>query len=134
MTQTIEEAAVAFLQANATVSGLVAKRIYPKRMPSQLPTMPAIAYTKVSGPRDGVQTGSALHHPRLQFSCYSTDYLQAKQLAKAVGDAFDSYAGPMGNFTRVATDVENEIDLTDDETKLYHTAVDVVFWHAEAAA
>lgn len=134
MTQMIEQAAVQFLKNSASVSSLVGTNVFSIRMPSKFKAWPCIVMRKISGKRDGTHSGAAFKYPRLQASCYSTSYAEAKRVAKAVADLFDQFAGTMGNFTRVTADVANELDLHDDETKLYHTNVDVILMHVEAAS
>lgn len=131
MTQSIEQAVAQFVKAGSTPAG---NNVFPKRMPSTFTGWPAIVYTKVSGHRSGTHSGTAFREPRFQFSCYSTSYADAKRTARAVADLFDQFAGTMGFYTRVTADVDNEIDIYDDENKLYHTVVDVLLVHTEPTA
>ncbi len=131
----IEVALANQLLANTGVAALVSTRVYPVRLP-QGGTYPAITYSKVSGSRIrtmGSHEDSA--NPRVQVSCWGKTYADAKGLANAVRIALDRFSGTLGGMGGVdvsAILLENELDLDDPETKLYHVPLDFLVWYTEA--
>lgn len=131
----IESALVSLLKADSTVASLVSTRIYPVVVP-QGATLPAIAQSKVSGPRvhahDGVQQ---LATPTIQWECKGSTYASAKAVATAVRGAVDGYTGTIGGVTIQAIYVRNEIDgfsLGEAEASSINTVyVDAIVHHKE---
>jgi len=121
-----------FLTVDAAgVKALIDDRMFPLRAPDTA-VFPLITYQRIGGDRDSTHDGnSGLDNSRIQFSCWSESYLVAKNLALEVVKALTGRAGPMGGTVRVASDVDNELDLFDPETKLYSVIVDVSFWNSE---
>lgn len=102
---------------------LVASRIYPLLLP-QTPTLPAIVYLRVSGPRVQSHDGdSALQHPRFQFSCWAETYAGALAVAEEVRLALQ------GLTTAGVGIFENMLDLYDAETGWFQVPVDITIWH-----
>lgn len=131
----VEEAVHAHLAADLDVAAVVADRIHPMRMP-QPPTLPAIVYQKIAGPRDYTHDGpSGLVDARVQFSCWDETYAGAKTLADKVRRAVSGFSGLMGGGVNVdSAFIENEIDDEDDEdSALYRTILDSVISHHEEA-
>lgn len=131
-TGTLEAGLYAFLSNNATITALVKDRIYPLRMPDAPGAWPVLVYHRISGARESTHTGNAgFGRARVQLSCWADSYAGAKQLALAVVQALHNYLGPLGNITKTAVDVENEIDLYDPPSRLYHVPVDVLIQYQE---
>lgn len=130
----IEEALFSHLKSHAGLSALVGTRIYPQIMPQGV-TMPAVTYQKISGPREYSHGGpSELAHPRFQLSCWAKNYSTAKDIAEQVRLALQAYRGTMGGaggVTVYGAFLENEIDLYESDTRLYHIPVDFSIWHKE---
>lgn len=104
----IETGLVERFMADAVVSAIVGTRMYPVQVPQDA-DRPALAYQRISGPRDYVQTGpSGLAQARIQFTCEGTTYAEAKSLAAAVRANLDR-PGSIGDTTGNCF-VENEID------------------------
>jgi len=92
---TIEEAIYAHLIADSGVSALVSTRIYPLMIPQDI-ALPAIAYQRISGPRQTAHDGPIeIAAGRFQITCQGTSYGSAKDVANAVRQALDGYAGPV---------------------------------------
>ena len=135
----IEEALIKFLLAQTFVTTYLTssddtKRLYPVIAPQNV-TAPYIVVFKVDGPRDHSHEGSShLANPRFQLSIYSTTYAEAKAIAAAVQAVLEGYTGTMGGAGGVDVNgvfYENETDLYEEETKLFHVAVDYKMWHRE---
>lgn len=89
----IGKAIRALLVADATVTGLVGQRIYPLIAP-QPPTRPFVVYTVTGGDRwHSDEGGSGLASPRVQVNAYAETYAGAHEIAAAIRDALDGYAG-----------------------------------------
>lgn len=135
MTTLIEEGFVSFLRALPAFTAFVGAdqdcRLYPAGGAPDDARSPYVTYRKVSGPRDQTHGGSSLAHPRVQLSCWSDDYLEAKRIARVIGDAVNGYRGAMGGISRAAAEVDNEVDLFVPEEKRHQVIVDVLLWHAE---
>lgn len=121
-----------FLTVTASaVKAIISDRMYPLRAPDKS-TYPLITYSKIDGERDSTHDGnSGLANPSMRLKCWSPSYLTAKNLALEVVKALNGRTGAMGGTDRSGSMVEDEVDLFDPETKLYHIVVDVAFWHSE---
>lgn len=109
-----------------TVTG-VSNRVYPMRFP-QGAVFPLLTYTRISSRFEQVITGAVVaSEPRFQIDCWSRQYSEARALAAAVKSALLSYAG--SGVKLYATGMENESDVYDPDTELYHPQIDVVFLH-----
>lgn len=110
---TLEEALVSHLEVDAGVSALVGTRIYPLVVPQDA-DLPAIAYQRISGPReyalDG-HTGAA--RARVQVTSVAESYSGAKALSVAVRAAMRSFRG-VGDLRVEAVFEENEVDSWQD--------------------
>lgn len=127
----IEESLVAKLLATAAVTALVGARIEPLVL-SQGATLPAIVYQRISGPRVRSHSGpSGLAHPRIQFTCWGSTYLQAKSVAKALRQTFDGFKDLAASPAIGGLFVENDLDDYEEETQTYQVIVDVIAWHSE---
>ena len=130
----IEQAIKTELESTTALTALIGERIYYVKAPQDVET-PYIVFFKVTGPREHSHDGaSGLAHPRFQFSVFSTTYYEAKQIAEQLQAALQAFSGTMGTGTGVhvgACFYEDENDLYEVESKLYHIAVDYTFWHTE---
>ena len=118
----IQETIYEHLTTNAGVVALVAARVYPVRMPQE-PTLPCITYQRISGPVEYSRDGPGLTESRFQISCWAETYAGAIALAAAVRSA-------IGIFPEVSF-LENQPDMYEPETSVYHIPVDVMIWHEE---
>ncbi len=103
---TIEEGLYAFL-SNA---GIVGTRIYPLVIPQDA-TLPAIAYQRLSGPREHSHDGaSGMAWARMQLAITGETYSSAKATAELVRAAMDGHKGLMGTIIVGQCLLVNEID------------------------
>lgn len=124
------------LSNDVTVSGLVADRIYPRQLPEN-PDLPAIVYTRVSGPLvQSLQGSSHLAHPRIQVDVFTDQYDEAKALAMAVKNAL---IGQRGTFAGVVTKgilFYGDQDMNDDleenlVSEQHRVMMEFGVWHTE---
>ena len=118
----IQETIYEHLTTNAGVAAIVAARVYPVRLPQE-PTLPALTYFRVSGPVEYTRDGVSLTQSRFQISCWAAGYAAVIALASAVRSA-------MGIFPKVSF-LENQPEMFEPETSVYHIPVDVMIWHEE---
>jgi hypothetical protein len=128
---TIEDAIGAKLAATSGVTDLTSTRIYAMHLP-QRPTLPAITYRKISGVRiHAMSADPGVAHPRFQVDSWGKTYESAKDVEVQVRAALSRWRGDQSGVTILASFVENEIDLFEDETGDYRIITDFVIWHRE---
>lgn len=128
---TLEAGIYAHLIADSGVAALVATRIYPLLVPQDA-TLPALAYQRISGPRDHAHTGATgLAFARMQLTYVAASYNEAKSLGEAVRAAMDGLKGSMGAVTVGACLLDNE---RDDWATAFEKPVvrhDYLIWYQE---
>ena len=130
----IEQALSKELLAVDGVTDLIAQRLYYVKAPQNV-TKPYVVFFKASGPREYSHDGASnLARPRFQFSCFATIYYVAKQIAEAIRAVIEAFSGTMGGAGGVEVGscfCINESDMYEDDTRLYHVAIDYLIWHKE---
>lgn len=135
---TIEEAVNTLLLATATITAIVgsgtAARIYPLRIPQDA-TRPALAYQKISSPKQMSHGGSSnLARSRFQFTCQCETYTSVKTLTAALRNALIGYRGTVSGVRidgiLIDDDIDNDIELQANEVLPYVT-IDAAIWHSE---
>lgn len=128
---TLEEGLVAYLAANEGVAALVGTRIYPLVVPQDA-ALPALAYQRISSPREHVHTGaSGLVRARIQVTNVGGTYSAAKALAETVRVAMDGYSGAMGTVAVGAALLMNENDTWLDMFNAPVVRHDYAIWYQE---
>ncbi len=103
---TIEEGLYAFLSS----AGIVGARIYPLVIPQDA-ALPAIAYQRLSGPREHSHDGaSGMAWARMQLAITGESYASAKNTAEQIRAAMDGHKGLMGTVSVGQCLLVNEID------------------------
>lgn len=121
---------VSYILADGTVSGLIAARCYPGKLP-QSPAYPAIVYQRIDTPRLHELAGpGGMAHPRFQFSCWATTHAAARTLADALRARLNT--GPMALATiRGSCRLDNEFDDWDDTVEKWRVVQDYIILHTE---
>ncbi len=131
----IEEALYSYLSGHAGLTNLVGTRIYPLVMPQNI-SLPAATFSKVSGPRvHAMQKDAGMAYPRFQVSCWGITYKSTKEVAAQVRAALQDFKGTMGGAGGVVVGgvfIQDENDLYEPGTHVYHVALDFIIWHDEA--
>ena len=128
---TIEEALDTYLQSNTDLTELIGTRLYPKKLP-QKPTLPAVVYHRISGPREHSMDGSSgLAHPRFQFDMYGRTYAAAKDVSDKMRLALDAFKGTIGGVDINGAFLEDDSDGYDDDLEIYWFQADYEIWHNE---
>ncbi len=105
---------------------LISDRVYGGTAPQGI-ERPYIVYVKISPSRDYTHDGySGLHRPLMQISCLADTYDSAKDVAAQVITALESW--PKSDNVD-AVFIENEIDMYERDTGLYHCLVDAYVWN-----
>ncbi len=112
------------LLADPAVSDFVVTRIYPGALPQGV-TYPAIRYQRIDTLRIYSKAGyEGDSKPRLQIDCWSPNYLEAKQLAKAVRVAMERYS------YAECVDEQDGYEPAPDPS-VYRVTLDFSIWHEE---
>jgi len=128
---TIEEGLYSKLAADSGVSALVSTRIYPLLVPQDA-SLPAIAYQRISGPRDHAHDGATgLALARVQVTCLGSSYDETKDVSEAVRAAIDGGAGTWGSTTVGACLLENERDEWATPFDKSTVQMDFMIWYQE---
>lgn len=110
------------LSGDSAVSAVVSTRIYPMVLPQDV-TLPAITYSRISGGQVNSMGGfSNLENPRVQVDVWAATYTAAKTLAALVHTA-------MGGATTYSAILISDMDLFEDDTKIYRVSMDFSVWN-----
>lgn len=127
----VEEGLVTYLLAQPTITGVIGQRLYPIHIP-QNPTLPAIAYQRISTPRTYSHQGfSNRARPRIQLTLFALSYSACKDLAEKLRAVLAGYRGLWGTVNIFSTFVDNELDDYDTETQQYRRIIDLLVDHFE---
>ena len=117
----IETGLVALLNADPTLTGLIAGRIYPVTLPADLALYPSLTYQNVASSKpeftlDGYVSGYA----RIQIDAYGPSYLACRQALAAVSAILQGYQGTLSDGTRVVWAFRsNQIDRFENDSRVY---------------
>jgi len=129
----IEQGIFARLSGQTGVTNLVDKKIYAGVAPQGV-GLPYITFFKVSESQPHAMIGDpSILRPRIQVSCWSTDYSQIKSIASAIRTALQDYSATTGGITfqRILYEDETNITEVDPDTNkiIYQVAQDYFAWH-----
>src|SRR5512139_2073669 len=134
---TIEEAVVSKMASTAAITALIGTganmRMYPLIVP-QTAALPAVAYQKVSSPKEQAHPGSThLCRSRFQFTCEADTYSSVKALATAVKDCWNSFRGTVNTVRIDGCAIDNDVDSALERQAAVSPVVriDVLIWHYE---
>lgn len=122
------------LRASPEVTELVGQRITPVKRGTTdgWEKLPAITYQRISPTRIHHMDGPAtLARPRVQISCWSASWDEARAVAGAVTAALDGWMDLRASPPVLGVQVEGGPDQYDEDTKTHHIPVDVLVWHRE---
>lgn len=130
----VEHALLKHLQAQTALAALVGERIYYVNAPQDVQT-PYVVFFKVSATRVRSLTASShLVNARFQFSVFSETYYEAKQIAEQIQLALQDKNNEIiggDNGVRVSIQYDNEQDLYESESGLYHIPVEYLIDYNE---
>jgi hypothetical protein len=127
----IESGLISLLNADATMSGLIAGRIYPLVLP-ETPTYPALTYRTISSVPTLDLNGNVIESKtRIEFTAWSTVYSDCKTIQKAIRNVLDSYSGtlPDGTIVQFTWRDGSAVDAFDDVRRAYNSSLDYRLIH-----
>lgn len=131
----MEEALIAYLQADTALTALLAGNIYWLQKPQLVPN-PVLVLTRVSGTRDMAMSGpSGLVESRIQCDCDGLSYASSKGVARALRNRLSGFSGTQGVMVFQGCFLEAERDSFEDATtvdKIFRTSLDFMIWHKES--
>ncbi len=126
----LESELVTRLEDDAGVGAVAGNRIYPINLP-QNPTLPAVTYQRITGPRLRHLTGaSGRGDARIQIDCWAVTYGAGKSLAAAIQASLHGYIGLLTT-VKVAITLSNEIDDYDEDAREWRIIQDYVIQHTD---
>ena len=129
----LEPAILTYTKAQVTS---VNNRVYAIKAPVGVAN-PYIVFSVISGNFIHSMGGdSGLSETKVQFSVFGDEYETVKGVAEDLKKTYRNYiesgGALMGSAQWVqSTLLTNEVDMYEDDTNLYHTALDIIFWHVE---
>ena len=134
---TVRTAIFARLTGDTTISGLLAKRVYPHVAPKAA-TRPYITYFVVGADHQHHLTAAAgLVAHRVQIDMWADTAAEAETLSEAVREALQGLYGTLvTGFTSRGISLASEFDNYEppsdaDETGIYRITHDYEIWHTE---
>jgi gamma-glutamyltranspeptidase len=130
----LEKAVRSILIADATVTGLVASRVYPQRRP-QGTAVPAIVYSNVfQETNEALATQGGIKRTRLSVEVFDKTYGDTKTLRNAVESALINYTGTTQGETIDSLRLESTVDIDESNVPAgdfgyFRTILDFVIWH-----
>ncbi|MFJ5625446.1 DUF3168 domain-containing protein [Peribacillus loiseleuriae] len=115
------------LLSHESLKNYIGARLYPGWIPENA-AMPSVAFLGVSGVR---HHDIDVAYPRYQFSVFSPRYLEAKEITAEIRNILQRYKGKMGNTNIIQVVFQNEYESYEQDTKLYHIAIDFKFIYWE---
>ncbi|WP_284037460.1 DUF3168 domain-containing protein [Neobacillus sp. 114] len=115
-----------YLLSHESLKEKIGSRLYPGWIPENA-TMPSVAFLEVSGVR---HHDIDVAYPRYQFSVFSPRYLEAKEVTAEIRNILQRFKGKMGDSNIIQVAFQNEYETYEQNTKLYHIAMDFkfIFW------
>ena len=122
----LEKAIVLHLQQNLALKKMVDKKIYAGGVAPEGTKAPYLVFSALYISR---HHDLDVAYPVYQFSCFSPSYAEAKQLGRLVRQAFWRYKGDLQGVQIIQGVLENEFEIYEEDTKLYHVAVEIKLLH-----
>ena len=121
----IEEALHAKLVGTVGISGLIAARCYPLKLPQGV-TYPAASYTLIAAPRHPLMGADAgVVDALFQVSAWGTTYATAKALAVQIRTALSRWRGTASGIVVQDSFLQNESDGWEEDGQVFHVPTDV---------
>lgn len=115
----------------AGVAALIDTRAYPGVAPPAA-ALPFITFTRVSVERSSAMgSDTGLAHARYQLSSWADTFTGAEALKEAVRAALQRWRGTVAGVEVLDSFLESEIELYEEETKLWQIVLDVMIHYRE---
>ena len=122
---------------DSDVTDVCGQRIYPQAFPENV-TFPAIRYSVTGSSRQPlVDAASGVVESDLEIDIYASTYLVCNELAKAVRETLQQYAGVVGSLDILGIRVVNQMELYEtpvdsDDVGLFRVIFDLEVVHGES--
>jgi hypothetical protein len=129
----IEEAIFSHLSNDPRLSIQVVGRIYPLKLPQDY-SLPAITYQEIGGGQISRFLGNSTQSPQFQFSVWSDDYIEAKEITKLIRETLNGFSGVMGGDSGVsiiACQFDSIQDIYDSDMNIYRVSIVFQIWYEE---
>ena len=130
----LEPAVLGYTKTNVTG---VSDRVYALKAPQGV-TKPYIVFSIISSNFvHSMPDDSGLTESRVQFDVFGDGYATVKGITESIKSTYRNYTQGVGTIPNYmagqewvqATLLMNETDQYEDDTGVYHTAIDIMFWH-----
>src|SRR5580765_3330794 len=129
---TLNDALVAYVNADAATAALQANRFYHLRLPDEA-VLPASTFQRIDASRVYAQSlAGGLPRARYQLTHWGTTPMAAQSLADAVRKRLDGFHGTMSGVRVDSVQCEDGPDLDDPETFTFRSIRDYFIQHTEA--
>lgn len=129
----IEDALYSKLSGDSSISSIVGTRIYPVKMPDD-PTFPVITYQRISSIREPTMSGRSEYCDCIfQIDSWSLSYDTTKQLAESIFLLLEGFKGVVSSVDIQAILTQNEIDLYEDDVKVFRRSQTYRIVYSEGA-
>jgi hypothetical protein len=129
----IEPGLVSLLNADATLTSMIAGRIYPSILPES-PAYPALSYRVISSVPLYDLAGDVISvTTRIEFTTWGTAYADAKTVHQAIRNVIDRFRGTLPGGVNVAFTWRDgaSVDDFDHDRRAYNSSVDYKLTHSE---
>lgn len=124
----IEQGIYSLLANDATIKSLVANRIYPVLLPTNV-AYPAISYQDISASSGATMDGSGERMKRIQFSIWSKAYADGKAVQAAIRNLLDGYSGTLSDGSVLQNvRADNELDGYEKDLLLFQAVIDFIVY------
>ena len=130
MSDTLQENIYHRLRADAALRDLIGDRLYYDAPRSNKSAFPYVAFFEVSLVTDhNLQGTSGLRENRIQFDCYGSTRIQAREIRERLLALFDGYRGPLmsGAVNILCAVLSNQRSDFDHNEKIYSYGIDITF-------
>lgn len=128
----MEEALLALIRADGTVTGLLGARINWVRRPQADTVFPACTLQRVGGNRKyHTKAPDGLVQSRVQVDVWAKTYGATKTALRAIQSSVDGYRS--GIFQGIFIDSERDFpdEINDANIRLFRVSTDLTIWHTE---
>jgi Protein of unknown function (DUF3168) len=127
----MNDALVAYVNADATVAGLQANRFYHLRLPDEA-VLPASTFQRIDASRVYAHaTAGGLPRARYQLTHWGATPMDAQALADAIRHRLDGFHGTMSGVRVDSVECVDGPDLDDPETQTFRSIRDYFMQHTE---
>jgi hypothetical protein len=127
----IEDALYGRLSQDATLTGLIAGRVYPVMAPQGV-AAPYLVFLKVVEMASGTLCAQdPMVRDLFQFDSYAKTFSQALTVAKAMRDSLIDFRGAMDGIHVASIRLDTEMHVLEPEPGLFRVSTSLFIWHGD---